>query len=344
MQAAMLAAIGALLPMLQTASLQALQTPVARDKPGHAHRKQAQPLTHGLAHTCRARLLPGELCFIAWRKLACAHRASAAPGGSSTRAEQLRCTDEGAAAAVAVHASLADGPPLRPWRSLVGCGELMAPRALQAPPSALLAKRVRDLRELEGSFRQQGTRAVAAGGSRLMAPKSDLPGLSGLVVGAAFKRRGLMPHAGLPVAGPRGEQALQDWRNAPGSDVWWWQRLVGWVAGGAPHPDSWRRMVHHAAGGVASTTAAAASAAEAVAAVAGCSGVRRTSLAELECEEVLHAQHAQLTGKLAEAEALLEAAVHGLLGIGMDSSDALYAQLRQDAARLQLPMQVCLLG
>lgn len=44
--------------------------------------------------------------------------------------------------------------------------------------------------------------------------------------------------------------------------------------------------------------------------------------------------------RLAESEEVLESVAHGLLGIGSDSSPVVYSLLRQDAASLDLPMQV----
>ena len=48
--------------------------------------------------------------------------------------------------------SLADFPQVTPWRPLLAIKELMLPRGLAAPPAVQVAKRARDLRELQGKF------------------------------------------------------------------------------------------------------------------------------------------------------------------------------------------------
>jgi hypothetical protein len=59
---------------------------------------------------------------------------------------------EGALEDGEVLVSLADFPQVAPWRPFVQISEILLPKGLAAPPAIQVAKRARDLRDLQGSF------------------------------------------------------------------------------------------------------------------------------------------------------------------------------------------------
>jgi hypothetical protein len=81
-----------------------------------------------------------------------------------------------------VHASLADYPRRPPWRHLVTTGDTLAPLGLLAPNEIQLAKKARDLRDLQGRFmvsdREQQPLGLAT--AALFAREAPPPGVLAL--------------------------------------------------------------------------------------------------------------------------------------------------------------------